>query len=215
MKLILIPPYQNPIINWGWVLRESVANMKKKGQLNGVEVDVGDGYFIDSTSEKRDEEAYALLSLGSIRKVTEYSEMGNYDGIVLTGGIDPALAAARLVSQIPVVGAVLSTLHVASLIGVRCSVINTVHTLGLMVRQIAERYGFSNKLASVRPCGHTTTEMYGLLTKYKDNKEQRARDPEVKKIIDDIVTQGIAAIEKERIDTLIFLIKVPISRKIK
>ena len=126
MKLILIPPYQNPMVNWGFILREFVAKLEKKGQLEGFEVDVDEGYFIESTSEKRDEEVLALISIGIIKKVKEYSEMGKYDAIVLTGAIDPGFVAARLISKIPVTGAVHSGLHVASLIGERCSHIHTV-----------------------------------------------------------------------------------------
>ena len=55
MKLIAIPPYQNPVINWGFILSELVGDYDKKGQLEGVEVDVDEGYFKDSPSEKRDE----------------------------------------------------------------------------------------------------------------------------------------------------------------
>ena len=45
MRLIVVPPYQNPIMNWGFVLRELVAKLEKKGQLNGVEVDIDEGYL--------------------------------------------------------------------------------------------------------------------------------------------------------------------------
>ena len=72
MRLVLVPPYENPLINWGWILREAVDSMKEKGQLEGVEVDVDEGYFIDSTSERRDEESAVLISLGNLRKVAEY-----------------------------------------------------------------------------------------------------------------------------------------------
>ncbi len=203
MKLVLIPPYQNPVVNWGFILREFVAKLEKKGQLEGVEVDVDEGYFIESTSEKRDEEVLALISIGIIRKVKEYSEMGKYDAIVLTGAIDPGFVAARLISKIPVAGAVHSGLHVASLIGERCSHIHTVTSSALIVRHLAERYGLSHKLASVRFCGHSTTEMFGFISKYKDNKEERDKVPEVRKIIDDIKTQCIAAIEKDRVDSIL------------
>ena len=203
MRLIIIPPYQNPIMNWGFVLRELVANMKRKGQLEGIEVDVDEGYLVESTSESRDEETRANISVGIVRKVREYSEMGKYDAIVLTGGQDPGFVPARVVSKIPVSSAVHSSFHIASLIGERFSVIHPHTTSALTVRHCAERYGLSHKLASVRCYGHSSTYIYGFLSKYKDNKEERIKIPEVKKIIGDITTHCIAAIEKDRVDSLI------------
>ena len=205
MRLVLVPPYENALINWAWILREAVDNMKKRGQIEGVEIDVDEGYFIESTSEKRDEQSSVLIGMGNLRKVIEYSEMGKHDAVILTGGADPSLAAARLVSKIPVVGAVFSTLHMASLIGDRCGMIKSTLSGSLGSRHLAERYGLSHKLASIRACEHTTTEMYGLLSKYKDDKAARAKDPGIKKIIDDTTTQCIAAIEKERVDTLLLI----------
>ena len=31
MKLIAIPPYQNPVVNWGFILRELVGDYDKRG----------------------------------------------------------------------------------------------------------------------------------------------------------------------------------------
>ena len=121
MRLVAIPPYRNPAVNWGWVLRHLVEDYRKTGALQGVEVDVDDGYLAESASETRDEEVLAVINVGIINKVKEYAQTGKYDGIVLTGGIDPGFIAARVVLQdkIPVTGAIHAGLHVASLIGER------------------------------------------------------------------------------------------------
>jgi Asp/Glu/hydantoin racemase len=203
MRLIIIPPYKNPAVSWGFVLHELVAKLKGKGALEGINVDVDEGYFIESPSEIRDEEFLANISIGIIKKVREYSEMGKYDAIVLTGALDPGFIPARQVSKIPVAGAIHSAVHVASLIGERFSVIHTVAPSSLIVRHCVERYGLSHKLASVRFCGHSSTEMFGLISKYKHNKKERAKVPAVKKILDDIRTQCMAAIEKDRADSLL------------
>ena len=71
------------------------------------------------------------------------------------------------------------------------------------VRQYAQMTGFDHKLVSARGCGHTAPEMYGALVKYRDKKEERASAPELRNIIDDITAQAIAAIEKERADSVI------------
>lgn len=204
MKLILIPPFQSSLVKWGWVLRELVANFRRKGQLEGVEVDVDEGYLEEGTWEIRGEVAKANVTVGIIKKVREYSEMDRYDGIVLTGCYgDPGFMAARAFSKIPVAAAVHSSFHVASLIGDRFSAIHGTDATCLVVRNYAQMCGFSHKLASVRPCGHPPRDIYDHIIKYKDNKEERVKVPEIKKIIDDITTQGIMAIEKDRADSLI------------
>jgi len=187
------------------VLRQLLEDYRKTGGLEGVEVDVDEGYLVESTSEKRDEEVLALINVGIINKVKEYSQMGKYDGIVLTGGIDPGFVAARVVLQdkIPVTGAIHSALHVASLIGERVSEIHTVPSSSLIVRQLGQRYGFNDKLVSVRIPMHTSSEAFRFLLKYKDNWPGRLNDPGLGKIMDDITTECIAAIEENRADSLI------------
>lgn len=203
MKLILIPPYQNRIINWGFILREAVGDFRQKGRLEGIEVDVDEGYFIDSDSPKRDEEVLALISVGIIKKVKEYCATGKYDAIVLTGAIDPGFSAARFIAKIPVTTTVHSSLHVASLIGDRCTWIHSGIDSALIVRHLAERYGLGHKLAAVRSSGHTTTEMFKLISQSKDDKAARYKIPAMKKLLDDIMTQCVAAIEKDRADSII------------
>jgi len=45
VKLVIIPPYKNPVAQPGLMLTEILAEMEKKGQLNGIEVDIDEGYF--------------------------------------------------------------------------------------------------------------------------------------------------------------------------
>jgi Asp/Glu/hydantoin racemase len=205
MRLVAIPPYRNPAVGWGWVLRHLLEDYRKTGGLKGVEVDVDEGYLVESTSEKRDEEVLALINVGIINKVKEYAHSGKYDAIVLTGAIDPGFVAARVVLQdkIPVTGAIHSALHVASLIGERVSEIHTVPSSSLIVRHLGERYGFGRKLVSVRISGHTSTAAYRILENYRDDWPERLNDPGLEKIMDDIATECIAAVEENRADSLI------------
>ena len=203
MRFAIIPPYQNPAVNWGFVLHDLVADMRKKGALEGIEVDVDEGHLVESASEVRDEEFLAYGSLGVIKKVKEYAMTGRYDAIVLTGAIDVGFIPARVVSKIPVVAAIHSGIHAASLIGERFTQIHTVAPSSLIIKHCVERYGFGHKLASVRFCGHSSTEMFGFLSKHRDNKKGRMKDPGFKKILDDTVAQCIAAIEKDGADTLL------------
>ena len=205
MRLVAIPPYRNPGVEWGWVLRHLVNDYAKTGALDGVTVDVDEGYFVESTSEKRDEEVLALINVGIINKVKEYAATGKYDAVVLTGGIDPGFIAARVVLQdrLPVTGAIHSALHVASLIGERTSEIHTVPSSSLIVRHLGERYGFGAKLVAVRISGHTSTAAYRVLEKYRADWPERLEDPALKPIMDDIAASCIAAVEENRADSVI------------
>ena len=202
MKLVIIPPYRSAVNQLDTIINELVANLRRKGQLEKVEIDVDDGYFTDHTSEHRDEAVLAQISVGFIRKAREYSEIGKHDAIISSGGMDPGFAAARLASRIPVVGAVHSTLHIASLIGQRFSIIHPVAQTALIVKHLVERYGFAHRLGSVRFIGHWPQRMAIFIRNHK--KEERVGIPEGKKIVDDIVAQCIAAIERDRADSLIF-----------
>ena len=216
MRLIAIPPYQNPVVKWDWVLCELLNDYRKTGALKGVEVDVDEGYMAESGSERRDEEVRALISVGVIKKVKEYSEMGKYDAIIGTGGIDPGFMPARLACTIPFVGALHSAVHIASLLGERFSIIHStgfirdVDSASRIMKNLVESYSLGSKLASVRLVGlwaqHThgfVQYVYEFLIKYKDNWEERLEDPELKKIIDDTIAQCIAAIKEDGADSLI------------
>lgn len=205
MRLIAIPPYRNPAVEWGWVLRHLLDDYRKTGALDGVDVDVDEGYFVESASETRDEAVLALINVGIIHRVKACAETARYDGIVLTGGIDPGFFAARVVLQdkIPVTGAIHAALHVASLIGERTSEIHTVPSSSLIVRHLGERYGFGAKLVSVRIPGITSTAAYRVLQKYRDNWRGRLDDAQFKRIMDDVTASCIAAIEENRADSII------------
>jgi len=205
MKLIVIPPYRN-VKNFDpkegqFLARELVDNMKKKGQLEGVELDIDDAYPTEHTAQNRDEEVLANIAVGVIKKVREYSEMGKYDAIVTYGSIEPGFFAARLVSKIPIACAVHSSVHVASLIGDRFTIIDATDPQAQIIRHYVQLYGLSHKLASVRYVSYSSTTMMGFVRTYK--KEERVKVPEVKKFVDDITAQCIKAIEADRVDSII------------
>ncbi len=203
MRLVIIPPYQNPNVNWTFILKELLADAKKKGQLTDVEADIDEGFFTESTSESRDEESRANMSAGLIKKAKEYSATGKYDAIVFTGGSDPAFAGSRLASKIPVAASMHSALHAASLIGEHCSIVALTVSSALACKHCAEAYGFGDKLATARYVNHSTTQVYKMLLKYKDDWENRFKDAALKKVIDDIMVQYVAAIEKDGVDCLL------------
>jgi Asp/Glu/hydantoin racemase len=122
---------------------------------------------------------------------------------VITGALDPGFTGSRTVSKIPVTSAIHASVHVASFTGERCSILMASAPGALMVRHVVDRYGLSHKVAGVRYLGHSTTYQCGLLSKYRKNKEERYKVPEIDKVVGDVTAQVIAAAEKENADTFI------------
>jgi len=203
MKLITIPPYKG--FNYSpeegrFVELELLEAMRKRGQLEGVEMDVDDGHDLGHRTVGRDEEFSNQISLGVLGRVKEYCDLGKYDGIVCVGSI-LGVSAARMVSKIPVVSSVHSGYHVASLIGDRFTVLEATDPQALIARHFAQLYGFNDKLASVRVMTHSSTAMTKLIRDYK--KEERQKVPEFKEFVEDIVAQSIKAIEEDYVDSII------------
>lgn len=206
MKLINIPPYRRPGVNYDsteghFMVREIIDNMRKKGQLKGIEMDIDDGYPTDHAAESRDEEFLANITVGFLKRVREISEMDKYDAIVTSGAIEPGFFAGRMISKIPIAFCLHSAVHVASLIGDRFTIIQLNDPSALIIRHYVQLYGLSHKLISVRYTPRPPTQTMGFIRRYK--KEERVKVPEVKKLIDDIMAQCITAIEGDRVDSII------------
>ena len=158
---------------------------------------IDEGYWIDWPDQRRDSEFLTAISLGVVRKVREYAAMNGIDAIVCPGSMEPAFFPAREISDIPYMGALHSALHVASLLGERCTVIEATDP------QLEDMpgYGFGDKLVSVRCPGYSSTRMGELID--ADSKKKRGSRPEVRRCIEDILKQCIASVEQDGADCLI------------
>lgn len=206
MKLIVIPPIRAPFSyrskeEGQFMIKEILKNLERKGQMAGVEYDVDDGWERNTRVLARDEEFFTYLSAGFLDRVKQYSEGGKYDAIVSNSSIDPAFFAVKQICKIPISCAMHAAAHMASLIGERFSIIELTDAMAIIDRRKIESYGLGHKLASVRPIAFNDTEVSDLNHTYP--KEERRNVPECRKVIDAMVAQGIAAIEKERADTLL------------
>ena len=206
MRLINIEPYTRRD-DWAQkdkagkpIIQELIDNMRRKGQLDGVEIDVVSGTTV-GTKESRDDEVLAHITIGVLERIREYSEMGTYDAIVCQGSIEPGFYAGREISKIPVAFAVHSSAHVASLIGEKFSVLELTDTMAHIVRRHIKGYGFGEKLASVRKLGLSSTQMGAIVNTRK--KEERAGDPEIQRLLELILEQCKAAVDKDGADTII------------
>ena len=207
MKLILVPPYKG--MNWipekgQYMLHELVNNMRKQGQLEGVEVDIDDGYPFPTEIDPvaRNEEFWAYINLGVVKRAREISETGKYDAMIQTGTQEPGFFGARVATSIPFLSITHASIHVASLIGERCTIFLPSDPPAQTVRRFVQNFGFDHKVVSARHPSDSSTHLASFAKIYK--KEDRIKLPEVSEIINAVTTQCIAAIEQDRVDSIIF-----------
>ena len=201
MKILILPPYQNKNGYTNLQARELMDNLVAKGQISEDEFIIDDGYFIEWEDDRRDSEFLANISLGIIKKVKTYQQSGGVDAVVGMGSMEPAFYPAREICSVPYLGALHSALHIASLIGDRCSVVEATDPQAILVRRHAKMYGFNEKLVSARHAGFSSTRMGKFLAEAP--KDNRAASSDITEIIKQIVDQCVAAVEQDSADTVI------------
>ena len=201
MKILILPPYQNKNGYTNLQARELMDNLVAKGQIAADEFIIDDGYFIEWPDERRDSEFLANISLGIIKKVKTYQQSGDVAAVVCMGSMEPAFYPAREICSVPYLGALHSALHIASLIGDRCCVVEATDPQAILVRRHAKMYGFNDKLVSARHAGFSSTQMGKHLAEVP--RDKRIDSPEIARIIERIVDQCAAAVEQDRADAVI------------
>jgi allantoin racemase len=129
------------------------------------------------------------VSLGVLERARAASESGSYDAIVIQGFLDPVLYAAREVTRIPVLGCCNSALHIASILGHRFSILDTLESMAIVIRENCRIYGFDDKLTSVRSIEFSVRDVLR-----KNHLEELVAAMEI---------QAREAVEKDGADTLI------------
>jgi Asp/Glu/hydantoin racemase len=206
LRIVDIPPYRRPGVNYDpveghFMMRDLVASMKARGQLEGVEIDIDEGEHTEHGAESRDDEVVANIAVGIIKRVRAVCAMGKYDAIVTQAGIEPGFLAAMSVSTLPIAFPLHSALHFASLLGEKYCALTTTDAQAMIVRRNAQLYGMSHKLTSVRYASLSSTGTMALVRKYK--KAERAKAPEVRNFVNAVVGQFVRAIEDEGADSVI------------
>ncbi len=94
----------------------------------------------------------ALAAPETIRLIIE-AEAAGIDAVSICCFTDPGLAAARECVSIPVIGEGEAALHAAAMLSMRFTVVITETPLFPLIRRVVQRYGLSDRLASVRAAG--------------------------------------------------------------
>ena len=206
MRIVDIPPYRRAGVNYSpteghFMMRELIANLRAKGQLDGVEIDIDEGEPTEHGEETRDEVVVANIAVGVVKRVQAVCAMGKYDAIITQAGIEPGFLAARTAATLPIAYPVHSALHLASFLGEKCCVLTTTDAQSQIVRRNAQLYGLSHKLTSVRYVSRSSTYTMALVRKVP--KAERMASPEVREFVGSIVQQFVRAIEDEGVDCVI------------
>jgi allantoin racemase len=84
---------------------------------------------------------------------------GNYDAYVIACYGDPALAACREVSSVPVIGIAEASFHMASLVAYKWSVVTVLPRVKPLLEELVHRNGMEMRCASIRCTPLTVLEI--------------------------------------------------------
>lgn len=166
--------------------RELLGMMQADGLLAGIDVEFDPGPDVPVVQGRR---AMRQYEKGILDRVRMWVDTGRYDAIVLQSVLDPALFAAREISNIPVLGCTESAVHLASMLGSRFSFLCTVPVEMKMIPEQLAVYGMSGKLASMRCISLSVPEV-----KLRDNRQA---------LLDAMEATAVMAIEDDGAEVLI------------
>ena len=127
-----------------------LREIEEEGLLAGIEWDHEEGPPWRGV-ENREELAYIVP--GTLILVRAACESRKYDAIIVLGGLEPGLYAAKEIGAeygIPVVGTTSSGIIFAYALGHKYSVIDVLDSMAIAIRQNIMSYGMNEKCASVR-----------------------------------------------------------------
>ena len=143
--------------------------------------------FIDQGPESIESEYEDVLAAPDVvLKALEASKKG-FDAIVVSCMLDPGVEQARELLNIPVVGPGQTSMHIASLLGEKFSVITVVNSLVGPIYRRAQMYGLSKNLASVRSINIPVLEL--------------EKDKDVSQLI---INESISAINEDGASVIVF-----------
>ena len=103
------------------------------------------------------------------------STRGRYDAYVIACFGDPALAACREVSQVPVIGIAEAAFHMASLVAFKWSVVTVLPRVKPLLEELVLRNGMEMRCASIRCTPLTVLEIEEDIERTKRMMVEEAR----------------------------------------
>ncbi len=150
MRLLFINP------NTTEVMTEMIAVQARRAAGPGTEIIAvnprGGPPAIETPADEHAATSEVLRSLGSW-------DVDTCDAVVIACFGDPGLDDVRRQVDVPVVGIAEAAMMTASAIGRRFSIVCALESAVPMMEDLADRYGLSNRLASVRATGVSVLEL--------------------------------------------------------
>ena len=162
MRLKFIPPFLNVETPPGGEPANvtGLRQMEAEGLLDGIDWDVDEG-VPGPTVENREELAEVVP--GVLKLVRAACESGRYDAVVALGGLEPGLYAAMEIGAhfgIPVVGCTHSQVAYASIMGHKFTLMDTLESMAIPIRQNLMSYGMNEKCVSLRSIEWPVMEIF-------------------------------------------------------
>jgi allantoin racemase len=129
----------------------------------------------------------AMAVPDTVAKIIE-AERDGVDAVVIDCMGDPGMHAAREAVSIPVLGPGEATMHIASILGHRFSIVTVLSSCIPMMENQARVYGVADKLASVRSVDIPVLEL----------------EQDVARTVEALVGESIQAIERDGAHVIIF-----------
>ncbi|AXI02587.1 aspartate/glutamate racemase family protein [Aquirhabdus parva] len=144
VKLRIISPH---FTNESSEIAADLKNYIKSLQKDDLEVSYST--LVTGPSSIECELDRALATPGIVQEVARAENEG-IDAAIISCFGDPGLAAAREATNIPVFGPGQTSMHVASLLGHKFSIVTVVESVRPMIENLARQYAVIDKLASIR-----------------------------------------------------------------
>jgi allantoin racemase len=145
-------PHAEGLVRWGPAHKEMIAGIAHEG-LEVVIVDLPDTP-VTSVQDRHDADIVAAAHTRAVLR----AEAEGFDAVAMGCLGEPGVTAAKEMAKIPVIGEAQAAMHMAALVARRFSFVGPDHGDGTEEYDLAEKYGFSQHLVSVKGVAVTSPE---------------------------------------------------------
>ena len=158
MRILVINP------NTTQAMTDEIAQVARAAAATGTEIDC-----VSPESGPRSIEGYTDEVLAAYHTVDLVAQTkGRYDGYVIACFGDPAIAACREISDVPVVGIAEAAFHMASLVAYKWSIVTVLPRVKPFMEEVVHRNGMEHKCASIRCTPLTVLEIEADIEQNED-----------------------------------------------
>ncbi len=149
MRILVINP------NTTQAMTDEIAKVARAAAGPGTEIEC-----VSPPAGPRSIEGFTDEVLASYHTVDLVAQTnGRYDGYVIACYGDPALAACREMTDVPVVGIAEASFHMAGLVAHRWSIVTVLPRVKPLLEELVERNGMERRCASIRCTPLTVLEI--------------------------------------------------------